>query len=67
MHRFPLVIRETQVKTTISPHTNQNGYPKKIQKQYILESVWKEGNPPTLLMGMLTGTAAIVKQNMESP
>ena len=35
-----------------SPHTGQNGYHQKIHKQQMLERVWREGNPPTLLVGM---------------
>ena len=48
-----VIIGEMQIKITISPHTSQNGYHKKkrIHKQ-MLERVWREGDPPTLLMGM---------------
>ena len=47
-----LVIREMQIKTTISSHIRQNGYHQKIHKQQILERVWRERNPPTLFVGM---------------
>ena len=37
----------------ISPRTSQNGYhQKKIHKEQMLERVWREGNPPSLLVGM---------------
>ena len=36
----------------VSPHTSQNSHYQKNYKQYILERVWKKGNPPTLLVGM---------------
>ena len=32
----------------------------------MLESVWRRGNPPTLLAGMLPG-AATTEKNMEFP
>ena len=49
-----LVIREMQIKTTISPHSGQNGYYQKIQKTcqkvWRKEKVWRKGNPSTLLV-----------------
>ena len=36
----------------ISPHTSQNGYHQKIRKEHMLERVWREGNHPSLLVGM---------------
>ena len=53
----------------ISLHPSQNGYHQKVHKQLIrpqLMRVWREGNPPTLLMGMLSGAAA-VKNSTEVP
>ena len=35
-----------------SSQTGQNGYHQQIHKQQMLERVWREGNPPTLLVGM---------------
>ena len=34
----------------VSPHTGQNGHHQKIYKQYMLERVWRKGNPLTLLV-----------------
>ena len=45
-----VTIGEMQIKSAISPHTSQNGYHKKNPQ--MLERVWREGDPPTLLMGM---------------
>ena len=36
----------------ILPHTDQNSHHQKVYKQEMLETVWRKGNPPTLLMGM---------------
>ena len=47
-----LVIREMQIKSTISPHISQNGYLQKIHKQQMLERVWRERSPPALFVGM---------------
>ena len=35
----------------VPSQTGQNGH-QKSYKQEMLERVWKEGNPPTLLVGM---------------
>ena len=35
----------------IAPHTSQKDYHQKIHKQEMLERMWREGNPPTLLVG----------------
>ena len=59
----PLVIREIQI---ISPHTSHNGNQQKIHKQQMLERVWKEGSPPTVLVEMLIGTATM-ETSMEVP
>jgi len=47
-----LVIREMQIKTTVRyPLTLvRMAILKKIHKQQMLESVWKEGNPPEQLV-----------------
>ena len=39
-------------KCKSKPHTSQNGYHQKFYKQYMLEGVWRKGNPPKLLVGM---------------
>ena len=36
----------------ISPHTGQNGYHQKDYKLQMLERVWRDGNPSTLLVEM---------------
>ena len=35
----------------MSPDTSQNGHQQKIHRQ-MLERVWREGNPPALVVGM---------------
>ena len=49
-----LVIREMQIKTTKRYHLTlvRMAIIQKIHKQQILERVWREGNPATLLVGM---------------
>ena len=47
--------RNAYQRYEILPHTSKNGYhpkKKKIHKQQMLERVWREGNPPTLLVGV---------------
>ena len=48
-----LVIREMQINSTMRYHLTlvRMAIIKKIHKQQILERVWREGNPPTLLVG----------------
>jgi len=36
-----------------------NDYHQKFHKQQMLERVWREGNPPTLLVGMQIGTVTV--------
>ena len=48
-----VIIREMQIKTTIKYHL--------VYKQYMLERVWRKGNPLTLLVGMQTNTATMEK------
>ena len=40
-------------------HTSQDGCYPKVYKQYMLERVWRKGNPLTLLVGMQSSTAAM--------
>ena len=46
-------------------HASQNGCDPKVYKQEILESVWRKGNPLTLLVGMQTSTATM--ENCRGP
>ena len=45
-------INANQNYNEILPHTSENGYHPKIHKQQMLKRVWREGNPPALLVGM---------------
>ena len=47
-------------------HTSQNGYDPNTYKQYMLERVWRKGNPLTLLVGMQTSTATM-ENSVEIP
>jgi len=47
-------------------HTGQNGCYQKVYKQYMLERVWRKGNPLTLLVGMQTSTATM-ENSVEIP
>ena len=48
------IIREMQIKTTTRYHfiSVRMAIIKKIYKQYMLERVWRKGNPLALLVGM---------------
>ena len=48
-----LVIREMQIKTTmdITSHSKDRNHQKDKQQQ-MLATLWRKGNPPTLLVGM---------------
>ena len=50
----------------ILSHTGQTGHHKQINKQQMLERLWRKGNPSTLLVGMQTD-AATVENQMEFP
>ena len=50
----------------IPVHTGQNGHHNQINKQQVLERLWRKGNPSALLAGMQTG-AATVEKSMEFP
>ena len=45
-------------------HTGDNGHHKQINKQEMLERLWRKGNPSELLVGMQIG-AATVENSME--
>ena len=47
-------------------HTGENGHPKQINKQQVLERMWRKGNASAFLVGMQTGAAA-VENRMEFP
>ena len=47
-------------------HASQDGYYPKVYKQEMLESLWKKGNPLTLLVGMQTSTVTM-KNSVEIP
>ena len=49
-----LIIREMQIKSIMRYHLTpaRMAIVKKIHQEQMLERVWKEGNPPTLLVGM---------------
>ena len=51
---------------TLVKMTNSKKKKKKIYKQYMLETVWRKGNPLALLMGMQIGTATM-ENTMEIP
>ena len=55
------VIRKIQIKTTTRQllHTCQNGYHQKDEKYQTLARMWRKKNLQTLLVGMLTGVAAV--------
>ena len=47
-----LIIRQMQIKTAMRLHLIpvRMAIIKKIYKQYMLKRMWREGNPPTLLV-----------------
>ena len=46
-----LILRNiNQNYNKVSPHTNQNYQHQKIYEWYILETIWRKGNSPTLLV-----------------
>ena len=47
-------------------HTSQNGCGPKVYKKYMLERVWRKGNPLTLLVRMQTSTATM-ENSVEIP
>ena len=47
-------------------HTGETGHHKQIDKQQMLERMWRKGNPSALLMRMQTGEAT-VENSMEFP
>ena len=56
-YRWPNIanynVNANQIQKEVSPYTSQNGYHQKVNKEQILESEWRKGNPPpTLLVEM---------------
>ena len=47
-------------------HAGQNGHHQKVYKQYMLERMWRKGNPLTQLVGMQIDTTTL-ENNMEIP
>ena len=47
-------------------HASQNDCYSKVYKQYMLERVWRKGNPLTLLVGMQIGTSHYREQYGDS-
>ena len=60
-----LAIREMQIKTTMRYHFTPLRMAI-INKQQVLERMWRIGNPSALFVGMKTG-AATVENTMEFP
>ena len=56
-----LTIKEMQIKTTTGYHLTpvRMAIIKKVYKQYMLDRVWRKGNPVALLVGMEIDTAAM--------
>ena len=50
----------------VSSHTSQNDQLQKVYKQYMLEQVWRKGNPLILLVEMQTSTATM-ENSVEIP
>ena len=53
-----LIIREMRWQWGITS-SSQNGYSQKDYKWWMLERVWRKGNPPALLVGMQIGAASM--------
>ena len=48
-----------EIHNKIPLHVGQNGHHKQINKQQVLEMLWRKGNPSALLMGMQTSAATV--------
>ena len=55
-----------QNHSEVPSHASQNGGSQKDYKQQMLESMWRKGNPLTLLVGMQTSTATM-ENSVEIP
>ena len=58
--------KEKVVHNEILLRTGENGHHKQINKQQVLERMWRKWNPSTLLVGMQT-CAATVENSMQFP
>ena len=54
------------MRIEIPLRTGEDGRDKQIDKQHLLERLWRKGNPSALLLGMQTGVAT-VENSMEFP
>ena len=50
----------------VPSHASQDGCYQQVYKQYMLERLWRKGNPLTLLVGMQTSTATM-ENSVEIP
>ena len=57
---------ENQNHNEVPFHASQNGCDPKVYKQYMLERVWRKGNPLKLLVGMQTSIATM-ENSVEIP
>ena len=57
---------QIKIHNEVPCYASQNDCNSKVYKQYMLERVWRKGNPPTLLMGMQINTATM-ENSVEIP
>ena len=58
--------KEKVVHNEILLRTGENGHHKQINKQQVVERMWRKGKPTALLVGMQTGTTTR-ENGMEFP
>ena len=61
-----ILVFANQNHTQVSPHASQSGQNEQIRRLYMLERMWRNGNPVALLVGMETGAAAL-ENSVEVP
>ena len=59
MFRITSHQRDANLDNETPLYTSQNGHHKQINKQQVLERLWRKGNPSALLVGMQTGAATV--------